>query len=74
MPDGNIRYSEKQRGTRLIAKLTTKEMIALIDEDIKFAMEIGDKEFVGYLKDAKAKLLDIEYPTRHEEYAELFGK
>jgi hypothetical protein len=74
MPDGNIRYSEKQRGTRLMAKLTTKEMIALIDEDIKFAMEIGDKEFVGYLKEAKAKLLDAEYPTRNEEYAELFGK
>ena len=74
MPDGNIRYSEKQRGTRLMAKVTTKEMIALIDEDIKFALEIGDKEFVGYLKEAKAKLLDAEYPTRHEEYAELFGK
>ena len=55
-------------------KATTKEMIALIDEDIKFALEIGDKEFVGYLKEAKEKLLDIEYPTRHEEYAELFGK
>ena len=74
MPDGNIRYSEKQRGTRLMAKVTTKEMIALIDEDIKFALEIGDKEFVGYLKEAKAKLLDAEYPTRNEEYAELFGK
>ena len=57
-----------------MAKVTTKEMIALIDEDIKFALEIGDKEFVGYLKGAKAKLLDAEYPTRHEEYAELFGK
>ena len=57
-----------------MAKVTTKEMIALIDEDIKFALEIGDKEFVGYLKEAKEKLLDIEYPTRHEEYAELFGK
>jgi hypothetical protein len=57
-----------------MAKVTTKEMIALIDEDIKFALEIGDKEFVGYLKEAKAKLLDEIYPTRHEEYAELFGK
>ena len=52
---------------------TTKEMIALIDEDIKFALEIGDKEFVGYLKGAKAKLLDEIYPTRNEEYVELFG-
>ena len=57
-----------------MAKVTDKEMIALIDEDIKFAKMIGDKEFVGYLKKAKAKLLDAEYPTRHEEYAELFGK
>ena len=56
-----------------MAKVTTKEMITLIDEDIKFALEIGDKEFVGYLKGAKAKLLDEVYPTRHEEYAELFS-
>ena len=55
-----------------MAKVTTKEMIALIDEDIKFALEIGDKEFVGYLKGAKAKLLDEIYPTRNEEYDELF--
>ena len=56
-----------------MAKATTKEMITLIDADIKFALEIGDKEFGGYLKDAKAKLLDEVYPTRNEEYAELFG-
>ena len=55
-----------------MAKVTTKEMIALIDEDIKIAVLIGDKEFVGYLKGAKAKLLDAEYPTRNEEYDELF--
>ena len=55
-----------------MAKVTNKEMIALIDEDIKFALEIGDKEFVGYLKGAKAKLLDEVYPTRNEEYDELF--
>jgi hypothetical protein len=53
---------------------TAKEMIALIDEDIKFALEIGDKEFVRYLKEAKAKILDTVYPTRNEEYVELFGK
>ena len=57
-----------------MANVTDKEMIALIDEDIKFALEIGDKEFVGYLKEAKAKILDTVYPTRHEEYTELFGK
>ena len=57
-----------------MAKVTTKEMIDLIDEDIKFALEVGDKEFVGYLKEAKAKLLDTVYPTRNEEYVELFGK
>ena len=55
-----------------MAKVTTKEMIALIDEDLKFALEIVDKEFVGYLKGAKAKLLDEVYPTRNEEYDELF--
>ena len=55
-----------------MAKVTTKEMIALIDEDIKIAELIGDKEFVGYLKGAKAKLLDEIYPTRNEEYDELF--
>ena len=56
-----------------MAKVTTKEMIALIDEDLQIAKLIGDKEFVGYLKEARAKLLDEVYPTRHEEYAELFG-
>ena len=56
-----------------MAKVTTKEMIALIDADIKFALEIGDKEFVAVMKDAKAKLLDAEHPTRHEEYDDLFG-
>ena len=57
-----------------MAKVTADEMIALINADIEFALEIGDKEFVGYLKEAKAKLLDAEYPTRNEEYVELFGK
>ena len=52
---------------------TTKEMVALVDEDIKFALEIGDKEFAAALKEVKAKLLDDEYPTRNEEYVELFG-
>ena len=55
-----------------MAKVTAKEMIALIDEDIKIAVLIGDKDFVGYLKGAKAKLLDEIYPTRNEEYDELF--
>ena len=57
-----------------MANVTDKEMIALIDEDIKFALEIGDKEFVRYVKEAKAKILDTVYPTRNEEYVELFGK
>ena len=57
-----------------MTKVTDKEMIALIDEDIKFALEIGDKEFVRYLKEAKTKILDTVYPTRNEEYVELFGK
>ena len=58
-----------------MAKVTTKEMIGLLNADIKFALEIGDKEFVGYLKEARRQsLLDAEYPTRNEEYVELFGK
>ena len=40
-----------------MAKVTTKEMIAMLDEDIKFAKMIGDKEFIRYLKEAKAKLI-----------------
>ena len=56
-----------------MAKATTKEMIALLNADIELALEIGDTEFVGYLKEAKAKLLDEVYPTRNEEYDELFG-
>ena len=56
-----------------MAKVTTKKMIALIDADIKFALEIGDKEFVAVMKDAKSKLLDIEYPTRNEEYDDRCG-
>ncbi len=57
-----------------MAKLTTKEMIAMLDADIKFAKMIGDKEFAALMREAKAKILDAEYPTRHKEYAELFGK
>ena len=46
-------------------EVTAKEMIALIDKDIEFALRRGDKEFVGYLKEEKAKIL--------ENYAEEFG-
>ena len=57
-----------------MTKATTKEMIALIDDDIKFALEIGDKEFVGYLKEAKDKLLKELGEKVAKEYIELFGK
>ena len=57
-----------------MTEVTAKEMIALIDEDIKLALMAGDNEFVGYLKEEKGKILDTEYPTRHKEYVELFGK
>ena len=57
-----------------MTEVTAKEMIALIDEDIKVALMAGDNEFVGYLKEEKARILDTEYPTRHKEYVELFGK
>ena len=57
-----------------MAKVTTEEMIALINEDIKFATEIADKEFVGYLKDAKEKFLKELGEKVAKEYIELFGK
>ena len=57
-----------------MAKVTTKEMIALIDEDIKIAVLIGDKEFVGYLKETKDKLLKEMGEAVAKEYVELFGK
>ena len=56
-----------------MTEVNAKEMIVLIDEDIKLALMAGDNEFVGYLKEEKAKILDAEYPARHEEYVELFG-
>ena len=56
-----------------MTEVTAKEMIALIDEDIKLALMTRDIEFVGYLKEERGKILDVEYPTRHEEYVELFG-
>ena len=56
-----------------MTEVTAKEMIALIDEDIKLALMTRDIEFVGYLKEERGKILDVEYSTRHEEYVELFG-
>ena len=49
-------------------------MIALINEDIKCAREICDIEFVGYLKEAKDKLLKELGEKVAKEYIELFGK
>ena len=57
-----------------MAKVTTDEMVALINEDIKFAEEIGDQEFVGYLKETKDKLLKEMGEAVAKEYIELFGK
>ena len=57
-----------------MAEVTTEEMIALINADIKFAREIGDKEFVGYLKETKDKLLKEMGEAVAKEYIELFGK
>ncbi len=57
-----------------MAEVTTEEMIALINADIKFAREIGDKEFVGYLKETKDKLLKEMGEAVAKEYVELFGK
>ena len=57
-----------------MAKVTTDEMIALLNADIKFAKMIGDKEFVGYLKEAKDKLLKEMGEAVAKEYVELFIK
>ena len=57
-----------------MAEVTTEEMIALINADIKFAREIGDKEVVGYLKETKDKLLKEMGEAVAKEYVELFGK
>ena len=46
-----------------MSKVTIKEMIELIDADIEFALEVGDKEFVGYLEEAKADILERERPA-----------
>ena len=57
-----------------MAEVTTEEMIALLNADIKFAKMIGDKEFVGYLKETKDKLLKEMGEAVAKEYVELFGK
>ncbi len=54
-----IHYKLKLRSNE-VSKVTIKEMIELIDADIEFALEVGDKEFVGYLEEAKADILEEE--------------
>ena len=56
-----------------MAKVTTDEMIALLNADIKFAKMIGDKEFVGYLKEAKNKLLKELGAECAKEYKKVYG-
>ena len=56
-----------------MAEVTTEEMIALLNADIKFAREIGDKEFVGYLKEAKDKLLKKLGAECAKEYKKVYG-
>ena len=68
------RMVEHKEVIKDMAKVTTDEMVALINEDIKFAEEIGDKEFVGYLKETKDKLLKEMGEAVAKEYVELFGK
>ena len=56
-----------------MAEVTTDEMIALLNADIKFAKIIGDKEFVGYLKEAKDKLLKELGEECAKEYKKVYG-
>ena len=67
------RMVEHKEVIKDMAKVTTDEMVALINEDIKFAEEIGDKEFVGYLKEAKAQLLVRMGEECAAEYKKLYG-
>ena len=54
-----------------MAEVTTKEMIALLKADIKFAKEIGDTEFAGYLEDAKDKLVKEIGENAIKEYKKI---
>ena len=56
-----------------MAEVTTEEMNALLNADIKFAKMIGDKEFVGYLKEAKDKLLKELGEECAKEYKKVYG-
>ena len=56
-----------------MAKVTTKEMIALINADITFAKEIGDKEFAALMTEAKDKLLKEMGEECAEEYKKVYG-
>ena len=67
------RMVEHKEVIKDMAKVTTDEMVALINEDIKFAEESGDKEFVGYLKEAKAQLLVRMGEECAAEYKKLYG-
>ena len=64
--------SKKERNE--VSKVTIKEMIDLIDADIEFALEFGDKEFAGYLYEAKANILERERPAGTLDYAKSFGR
>ncbi len=57
-----------------MSKVTIKEMIDLIDADIELALEVGDKEFAGYLYEAKANILERERPCATLDYAKSFGR
>ena len=54
-----------------MAKVTANEMIALLKADIKFAKEIGDTEFAGYLEDAKDKLVKEIGENAIKEYKKI---
>ena len=54
-----------------MAKVTADEMIGLLKADIKFAKEIGDTEFAGYLEDAKDKLVKEIGENAIKEYKKI---
>ena len=55
-------------------KENTTVLVDRLNRDIAYAAAVGDTEYVALMKAAKAKVLDLAMPARHEEYTELFGK
>ena len=54
-----------------MAKINTRKMIALLEADIKFAMEIGDTDFAAVMADARDKILEADAKRKMEYFAKF---